>query len=331
MRQRLPLVLAATTLALSACGGGTSTNDGIVLKAITYAPSNDTADDMEVFRRYADKVDKASGGALTIDIIGGPEVVPTDQQMEAISEGGLADMAMTFTVHQDRVPVVGTAPLSEIAPSEERKSGYFELLVKEHEKRLGVTPLGRTATNSGFFIFSRKPIRDLDDFKGLRIRSHSGYDPFFKALGAETSDIDISEIYGALDRGIVDAAPYPLYVSDLGLGEVVGYALETDFWPAHTTYSYINTQTFDQLSENNQAILTDAAQEIEKEMAPIIDEMAATERSKLEDAGVEFTTLPDDDTDEYLRLSREAKWESFVSSGDLTSAQAEKIRQMISK
>lgn len=331
MKRTIALALAVAMLALPSCSGSAGKGGEAVLKAVTYAPPNSTADDMEIFRRYAEKVKEASDGALTIDIIGGPDVVPTDQQIDAVSRGSLADMVMTFGVHQDRVPIVETAGLSEITPAEERKNGYFDLLVEENEKKLGITPLGRTATNSGFFIFSRKPIRKLSDFKDLRIRSHSGYDPFFKALGAKTSDIDISEIYGALDRGIVDAAPYPLYVSDLGLPEVAGYALETDFWPAHTTYSYVNTKVFEGLSKDHQKILTETAQKLEQEMPKIVQKLAATERGKLEKAGVEFTSMSESDAKEYLRISRDSKWASFLSTKALTSEEVEKIQGMISK
>ena len=60
------------------------------------------------------------------------------------------------------------------------------------------------------------PIRKLEDFKNVKIRSHSGYDPLFKKVGAIPIGMNISEIYGALERGVVAAAPYPIFVYDMG-------------------------------------------------------------------------------------------------------------------
>jgi len=57
---------------------------------------------------------------------------------------------------------------------------------------MNVKVIGRTATNSGFYIFSKH-------------RSHSGYDPLFKKVGAIPIGMNISEIYGALERGVVQA------------------------------------------------------------------------------------------------------------------------------
>ena len=71
------------------------------------------------------------------------------------------------------------------------------------------------------------PIRKLEDFKNVKIRSHSGYDPLFKKVGAIPIGMNISEIYGALERGVVAAAPYPIFVYDMGLAEVAKFALAT--------------------------------------------------------------------------------------------------------
>src|SRR3982751_1386825 len=97
--------------------------------------------------------------------------------------GKYEDSMVTFTVHAALVPEIDTTGLSDITPDQERKAGYMDLLDKAHEK-INIKVIGRTATDSGFYIFSKDPIRTLNDFKGVKIRSHSGYDPLFKAVGA---------------------------------------------------------------------------------------------------------------------------------------------------
>ncbi len=115
--------------------------------------------------------------------------------------------------------------------------------------------IGRTATHSGFYIFSKQPIRTLADFKNVKIRSHSGYDPLFKKVGAIPIGMNISEIYGALERGIVAAAPYPIFVYDMGLQEVTKFVLADAFWPSHTTFIYVNLKKFNSLTPKQQSDL----------------------------------------------------------------------------
>ena len=234
-------VLAAVTSPASA---------EVVLKAITYAPPIKVEDSMVIFRKWMERVNTAGKGEIRIELLGGPEVFPVSDQMNAVSKG-LVDVVMTFSVHTAVVPEVDTTGLSDITPTEERANGYLALLDKAHEK-INVKVIGRTATQSGFYIFSKQPIRKLEDFKGVKIRSHSGYDPLFKTVGAAPIGMSISEIYGALERGVVQAAPYPIFVYDMGLAEVSKYVLADAFWPSHTTFIYVNLRKFNGLTPKQQ-------------------------------------------------------------------------------
>ena len=243
MRSALSRIIALGIA--SAIWGALPARSETVLKAITYAPLSKFEDSMVIFKKWVDKVNAAGKGNLRVELLGGPEVFPVSDQMNALSKG-LVDVVMTFSVHTPIVPEVDTTGLSDITPTEERSNGYLALLDKAHEK-MNVKVIGRTATHSGFYIFSKQPIRKLDDFKGVKIRSHSGYDPLFKKVGAVPIGMAISEIYGALERGVVTAAPYPIFVYDMGLAEVAKYGLADAFWPSHTTFIYVNLRKFNGL------------------------------------------------------------------------------------
>src|SRR5690606_33206965 len=187
----------------------------INLRAVTYMPPSKYEDSMAVFKSWIEKVKEKSGGKIDIKIIGGPEVFAVNDQVNATSKG-LVDVVLTFTSHSPLVPEVETIFLSKVTPQQERENGYTNLLDEAHNK-INMKYIGRASTNSGFYIFSRTPVHKLDDFKGMKIRSHTGYNPFFKDLGANPVGIGISEIYGALERGLVDAAPYNLFVHDMGI------------------------------------------------------------------------------------------------------------------
>jgi TRAP-type C4-dicarboxylate transport system substrate-binding protein len=175
--------LVAIGVVSAVCGlSSSSAGAGTVLKAITYAPLSKIEDSMVIFKKWVDRVNNESQGELRVELLGGPEVFPVSDQINALSKG-LVDVVMTFSVHTPLVPEIDTSGLSDITPAEERTNGYLDMLDKAHEK-INVKVIGRTATHSGFYIFSKQPIRTLADFKNLKIRSHSGYDPLFKKVGA---------------------------------------------------------------------------------------------------------------------------------------------------
>ena len=55
-------------------------------------------------------------------------------------------------------------------------------------------------------FFSKKALRTLDDFKGLKTRSHSAaLSDWIEGLGADAQFVAFAEVYAALERGILDA------------------------------------------------------------------------------------------------------------------------------
>lgn len=287
-----------------------------VLRAVTYAPPGKYEDSMVMFKMWIDRVNEAGKGRLKIDHIGGPEVFPVADQVNAVSKG-LADIVMTFTVHAALVPEIDTTGLSDISIAEERKAGYMEILDKAHEK-INIKVIGRTATDSGFYIFSKEPIRKLDDFKGVKIRSHSGYDPLFKAVGAVPVGMAISEIYAGLEHGVVRAAPYPLYVYDMGLHSVTKYVLADAFWPSHTTFSLINRKKYLSLPAEQQKLLMDKQLEVEKEMPKVLADLKAKERAKLEKAGMTFVNLSPEEARKWRRTANDSRFNAISPKIDPT-------------
>lgn len=299
----------------------------VTLRAVLWTPPDKVDDGVTVFNEYVERVNEASGGKVTIEILGGPEVVPVADQFEAVRSGSIADITLTYAFHTDLVPEIETAHMSELMPWEERESGYFDMLTDAHEE-VGVTPLGRGSTGAAFHIFSTVPIRSLDDFQGLTIRSNQGYDPFLQALGTETTNIGISEVFGALDQGLVEAAPFTVFGSTLGLGDVTDYLVDPGFWQATTLYYYINSDKLASLPIQYQDLLKTTAAELEHDIPELVNPLFEAAREELIADGLEFIELPTDDTEEYLRLSRDGIADRIVADGGISADRMAEIREM---
>ncbi len=80
-------------------------------------------------------------------------------------------------------------------------------------------------SDSASLMTKAKPIRTLEDLKGMRIRTPSAAQSAqLEALGAIPIDMPANQIYNNLDRGVIDASMIPMSAAlDFKLIEVVKY------------------------------------------------------------------------------------------------------------
>ena len=80
-------------------------------------------------------------------------------------------------------------------------------------------------SDSASLMSRSKPIRTLEDLKGMRIRTPSAAQSAqLEALGATPVDMPANQIYNNLDRGVIDASMIPMSAAlDFKLIEVVKY------------------------------------------------------------------------------------------------------------
>jgi TRAP-type transport system periplasmic protein len=80
-------------------------------------------------------------------------------------------------------------------------------------------------SDSASLMSKNKPLRTLEDLKGLKIRTPSAAQSAqLTALGATPIDMPVTQIYNSLDRGVIDATMIPMSAAlDFKLIEVARY------------------------------------------------------------------------------------------------------------
>ncbi len=74
-------------------------------------------------------------------------------------------------------------------------------------KKLKLKSMGILASDP-YALFSRSPVRTVDDLKGQKVRTSKVWMPIVKAWGAVPTPIQPEEAYTALDRGTLDVMSY---------------------------------------------------------------------------------------------------------------------------
>jgi TRAP-type transport system periplasmic protein len=179
-----------------------------VLKAAGAWPQ--TSPFAEMYFKYFDLVREKSKGQLQIKWVGGPEYIKEKDLPKAAATGVIDLFHTSLGYHSGQVPEAAIAdsyPLYRSFRSE--PEAYYEvrkIMASVFEDTLKAKTLGEIQVFP-FFVFLKKPIRNIEDFKGLNIRAAGGFAPFVvRALGATPTTTPTTEVYMALERGVIDGA-----------------------------------------------------------------------------------------------------------------------------
>ncbi len=153
-------------------------------------------------------------------------------------------------------------PFDGFAARTRDKGGFFDWISPYYAK-VGVK-LWSYPVLTPLAIISKKPVRKMEDLKGLLVRSVAGGSAEgFKLLGAQPVLLATGEIYEALQRGTVDATCSTIssIISDKYM-EPAKYFTKCDYSTAGIE-QVMNLETFNGLPADIQKIITDAFLETE--------------------------------------------------------------------
>jgi len=176
-------------------------------------------------------VERASGGRIKIETFPGGALFTNTDVIRAVGNGSVDMSGATFAyggaLGPHLAPMYGLPFALENMEDAEivwRETGLLDYIREEWKKKHNLFIIG-LQHESPVGIFSKKPIRKLADFKGLKIRAVGVFGSFYTSLGASAIATPGSEIYMALDRGVVDAVSFgsESAMIDIGLAEVSKY------------------------------------------------------------------------------------------------------------
>lgn len=252
---------------LAACNGATqASNTSESAEShnliVSHAQTANHPIQTKVFNGLAEDLIEETDGRLTL------EFYPSNTLGDA---GSQYDMAVTreadiaLSVHgysPGRFPLVTVMEMPFLVESAEHGSEILMHLYKEfpelQEEHADTHPLFLYTSEPSQLISKDIKIESPEDMQGLRVRSPSPVgNEILETLGATPISMPMNDVYEALDRGIIDAALVsyePLY--GFALHEVANYITIGDF-SATPFFSVMNHRTFNNLSKEDQQVITD--------------------------------------------------------------------------
>ena len=251
--------------------------------------------------RFKDLVEERSGGNITVELYPNGELGTVPENDQALREGtvqinsgtsgGLVDLSLSYF----------DAP--NLVTSEKNAFEMFGRgtdLRAETEKRyeaLGMKVL--SLVPGGFRVTtSNKPVRSYADIAGLKIRTLENpvAMSYWNAWGASPTPIAFSELYIALQQGLVEAQEnaYDTILASK-LYEQQKYAIETNhviMWAG----VYMNLDFFNSLPSDYQQLIMDVwSTDLDMFTYEGLSKANAEAKKTLQDAGIEIIILPESD------------------------------------
>lgn len=161
-------------------------------------------------RKFAQDVEKRTGGALKFDIYPNSSLIKVNSQFSALRRGALDLSLVPLSYAGGEVAETNIGLLPALVPSYEIgskwKTAEVGKLLTDMMSEKGIVIISWIWQAGG--VASRsKPLVTPDDAKGIKVRGGSReMDMMFKAAGASVLSLPSNEIYAAMQTGAMDAA-----------------------------------------------------------------------------------------------------------------------------
>ena len=257
---------------------------------------------VEAVKLMGEELQKQTDGRLSIEIFPSMQLGGEKEMIEQAQVGALAMARISVGPMGPLVPELNVFNL----PFMFRDDAHMEKvidgpigdeLLKKLSDHATAGLIGLCWMNAGTrnVYNSKKPVRSLDDLKGLKIRMMGN--PVFvdtmNALGGNGVAMGFDQLVNAMQTGVVDGAEnnYPSYATGQHFRYAKYYSLTGHLMiPEILVFSKRTWQT---LTPDDQALITKFAKEAQQEERKLWYEMEKKSIQQIKEAGVDIIEIPD--------------------------------------
>ncbi|WP_252315907.1 DctP family TRAP transporter solute-binding subunit [Sinobaca sp. H24] len=308
----IPMVLTLTLFLLTACGDsngeGENEVEGQEVYQIQLAHSSPASNDRleESLQVFKDNVEERSNGLVEVTTYPASQLGSERAQLENVQLGSVEMAALSSGPFPGFFKEMMIFDLPFIFENEEiayevLDSDYGDQILDLLLEETGVRGLAWGENGVRHFTNSQRPIEEPDDLTGLTIRTQENpaHMATVEALGAIPNPMAFSEVYSALQQGVIDGQENPIsLIESMRFYEVNQYlTLDGHFYNTFTLI--INNDYYESMPEDIQTI-------VQEEADTWSDDQRSRNRTQveeglevIEEAGVEIIELTDEEKEEF--------------------------------
>jgi TRAP-type C4-dicarboxylate transport system substrate-binding protein len=174
---------------------------------------------------------------------------------------------------------------------------------------------------------STRPIRNADDFKDWKFRSPPGMETkIFEKLGASPIVMDFTEIFTALETGIIDGADASILANNksMGLYDIAKHATYPGFHSMPSDHLACNKAVWDGMPEHHRRIMEVAMEKLALRQAISGDVANAQAANELRAQGVSIYDWSPEDRAKF-KAAAQATWPEFATTPEAEALVASHI------
>lgn len=312
--------LMVLMLGLASIAGCSSSDTQRYAWPLATASPEDTVTQLFA-QKFADEVGRLSNGRMKIEVYPNSTLGGDRDLLESCADG---DIPFIVQNTAPQVTFMGDLAVFDLpcvfdSLDEFREKidepEFFQMISNVYTDG-GYHLLG--VADQGFRVMStNKRVDSLDSFKGQKIRTMENpyHLNFWKTLGAAPTPMSFAEVYIGLQQHTIDAQenPYEVIVSNR-LYEQQDYVVETNHLP-HLITLITNEKFYEDLSEEDRAILDEAARIATDYARQQSDERISQKIDEIEASGTTVIAL-DEEMREAIREDAKPVYAAIEASID---------------
>lgn len=310
-------IICLTLLFIVAACGNTSANGTdktIKLKIADSLPTTNYLSS-EGTKFFMDRVKELTDGKVEF------EYYPAEQIGKANS---YLDLTLSKTIDigytsysTDRLPLTEIATLPGAYNSAQEGSKIIwqlmkDYLAEEEYIKNGVRPLYAVALPQYQFVTAKKPVKSMEDIKGLKARVTGTMELGFDELGASPVFMPATEAYTAMERGTVDGVTFPFTsFAAYQIEAIAKYSTKGANLGSFTVVYSINEKLYQTLPEEVKDALAQAGDETVEHLSKFLDEKNE-ELAEQFSSNIEIYELSDSESAEWDK-ALEPVWDRWAA------------------
>jgi TRAP-type C4-dicarboxylate transport system substrate-binding protein len=270
--------------------------------------------------QWADDVSVMSGGDISIELFYSSSVVGSVETFDAAINGILDCDATGGAYQTGKNPAfqfVGDIMGGYDTPWQQyswlyQGGGYEaaqELYNANNMQLIGWSLFGQESMSSS------APLAGPEDLVGWKFRSPPGMETeIFEELGASPIVMDFTEIFTALETGIIDGADASALANNVAMGlyDIVGHATYPGFHSMPSDHLACNKDIWDGMTEQQRRIIETAWQKLSFQLTLYMDVANAEAAAELEAAGITLHDWSAEDRAAF-RAAAQTAWADWAT------------------
>lgn len=273
---------------------------------IDMACNNTNSPDESLLLKFAELIEEKSGGAITAVVFSG--TLGSELEIDEQIRSGTVHMYVSATsTISTYAPEYNTFSVPYVYSNQDQVMASWKSSIGEG-LRAGYEKAGICTSADTLFIrgmrelTSNKMVQTAEDVRGLKLRlpSTSEWVTVWSKMGANVATISSSEVFSALQTGVVDAQENPIISNyNKGLQEVQKYTILTDHIVDLLPVIY-SKKWFDGLDADTQALIEECIDEATVWANGYAAELTESNQKEMEAAGMEFVEV---DTSSFKEIA----------------------------